>query len=98
MGIIKNHSKIQMFRTPFFALACVVATTEGLKLSALATEPIYSPAYLAQEGNGGGAGPGKPVKGKNGDNHSDEETTEEMSGPKKDGKKKRILQGRTRTK
>ena len=54
--IIKNHSKIQMFRTSFFALACVVATTEGLKLSALATEPIYSPAYLAQGDNDGGDG------------------------------------------
>ena len=41
-----------MFRTIFFALACVVATTEGLKLSALATEPTYSPAYLAQVGKG----------------------------------------------
>merc|ERR1740139_1281003 len=47
-----------MFRTSFFALACVVATTEGLKLSALATEPIYSPAYLAQGDNDGGDGSG----------------------------------------
>ena len=70
-----------MFRTSFFALACVVATTEGLKLSALATEPIYSPAYLAQGDNDGGAAPVND-EGNEGDKHGDGETNgKKKSGP-----------------
>ena len=79
-----------MFRTSFFALACVVATTEGLKLSALATEPIYSPAYLAQGDNDGGAAPVND-EGNEGDKHGDGETNgKKKSGPvKKETKDKK---------